>query len=224
MSSSGKMKKNLDKIKNRCKKLNLQLASETEKVNQKQENLDRLAQKVRDIKNDNQQLQTEYDTKVKDFELIRKNEQTLYDKQLEDKNVELYNLRQLIEEYNRQAEEEAILLDKEQREIEVTRTQYKTDIKRAKIELDKLRSDLQKHECPTESTSNLVISKLLEQIDQREKKERLSKQIEALTSLRNNLELEIQNLGKQIGEIATDPADSTQQNSTSNPPAKPSNK
>ncbi|EAY09460.1 hypothetical protein TVAG_126210 [Trichomonas vaginalis G3] len=205
MSASGKMKKSIEKIRNRIKKLNNQLTIETEKVNLGEEAVEQLGQQVREIKNQNGVLQSDYDAKVKEYEDNRKIEQSKNDKILADKNLELYHLRQLIEEYNRKAEEEAILLDKEQKEIEVACSQYEIDIKRARAELQKLQSDLRKYECPTETTTNFVMKKLFTQIQQREKKEKLSRQIETLTNLRNNLDMEIQNLEKQLGALPPDP-------------------
>ena len=217
MSAQTKLKRNIEKTKNKIKKLTTQLQQEQEKTAQFKEKIDQLTDFARDVQKQFYDLQNEYTVKKNEFELIREEQKEKLNDELISKNLELKNLKENIEEINRETEDEILALEIYQKTIGLQCSKYNQEIQRAKGEVLKLTAELSHYENPAEASGgDLVMAKLFKQITQREKKEKLSKQIDMLTQLKDKLETEVKNLEIQLGESTGDKPSEEQPKESSN--------
>ena len=218
MSANGKIKRNIEKARGRVKKLKAQLEQDQEKHDREEDGLEKLSQIVRDIQKQNADLLAKNERSKEEYENQRRQEKKQLEEKLKKKNKELRDLKENIEELNRKADEENAALEEYQKSISFQCTKYNQEIQRAKNEVIKLSSELKHYENPQDvAGSENMMTKLLNQIHQREKKEKLSRQIDTLTSLRDNLQNEIQDLERKIEEAAKKQTDQGTENKPENP-------
>ena len=200
MSSQGKIKRNIEKTRSRIKKITAELQQYQDKSKQCTENNEKLTEIVRDIQKQHTDLQQEYANKKTEFELKREDEKQKLDQKLIAKNLELKNLKENIEEINRRTEDEILALEIYQKTISLQCQRYNNEIQQAMNEVQKLTTELSHYENPSAAAGDFVMAKLFKQIHQKEQQQRLSRQIDTLTRMKNNLETEIRALEQKLEE------------------------
>lgn len=198
MSGNVKLKKTIERTRQRIKKLTTSLSHEQEKVALAEDSLQKFGQLVRDIKKGNTDMQNDFTNKIQDYAKEIEVERQAMERRCSLFRMDIERVKNKIYKYNTQAAREEEEMQIMAHKIDKMVTSYQSEIRRAKSEVQKLQRDLQAEESFAYSPDEQEFKSIFNQIHQSGKREKLTRDFRTLSNLRRNLCEEIANLEMRI--------------------------